>query len=267
MKYMTFNSSCSYAGLANLLEFYGFDTTDRTIALEMGLPYLLDYEDGTYLAGPMLQGKRWFDLYLLPHGFNLVEIQLPRKDTAKYLCAQNHAMLGMHVSRRDKHAVVYCGAQAGRLEFLNAKWENEPAPERFLLTEEELLDRLDDLVTIATLEPCIPRAVDLRPHKNVSLCLLVKLKQELHAFCSEPRTTAQLHDALNRLFRPVLLDGISMMNLLDETALVEKMQFLQRNLMQALRSGQEVLLSEVLPSKQQDNVIDLWCELIHNSMQ
>ena len=45
MKYMTFNSSCSYAGLANLLSFYGVDIEDREIALQMGLPFLFDYMD------------------------------------------------------------------------------------------------------------------------------------------------------------------------------------------------------------------------------
>lgn len=31
MEYMTFNFSCSYAGLVNLLPFYGVDTEDRAI--------------------------------------------------------------------------------------------------------------------------------------------------------------------------------------------------------------------------------------------
>ena len=64
MKYMTFNSSCSYAGLANLLSFYGIDIEDRKIALEMDLPFLFDCEDGCYVSGPMLQGEKWFNLYL-----------------------------------------------------------------------------------------------------------------------------------------------------------------------------------------------------------
>ena len=39
-KYMTFNSSCSYAGLANMLLRYGVDTQDREIARDMKLPFL-----------------------------------------------------------------------------------------------------------------------------------------------------------------------------------------------------------------------------------
>ena len=63
MKYMSFNSSCSYCCLANLLEGYGVDREDRELALDMDLPWLFSYdpEGRTFLAGAMLQGKAWFD--------------------------------------------------------------------------------------------------------------------------------------------------------------------------------------------------------------
>lgn len=57
MKYMSFNSSFSYTGLANILLLNGVDTEDREIALEMQLPYLFAKEDGVYRSGPLLQGK------------------------------------------------------------------------------------------------------------------------------------------------------------------------------------------------------------------
>ena len=44
-KYMTFNSSCSYAGLANMLLRYGVDTQDREIARDMKLPFLFACEE------------------------------------------------------------------------------------------------------------------------------------------------------------------------------------------------------------------------------
>ena len=69
MKYMTFNFSCSFAGVANMLAQYGIETTDRDIALTMKLPFLFAYADGAYLSGPMLQSAGWFDLYLNPLGY------------------------------------------------------------------------------------------------------------------------------------------------------------------------------------------------------
>ena len=73
MVYMTFNSSCSYAGVANMLAQYHFAVDDRTIAMDMRLPYLFTYEDGIYMAGPMLQSADWFNLYLNPVGFHMIE--------------------------------------------------------------------------------------------------------------------------------------------------------------------------------------------------
>ena len=57
MKYMHFNSSCSYAGLANLLYSDGIDTEDFVIALAIDLAYLLVKDGAFYLAGTMLQSK------------------------------------------------------------------------------------------------------------------------------------------------------------------------------------------------------------------
>ena len=69
MRYMTFNSSCSYAGVANMLEYHGILVTDRQIALDMDLPFLFSDEGGVYAAGPMLQSAKWVELYLKPLGF------------------------------------------------------------------------------------------------------------------------------------------------------------------------------------------------------
>lgn len=50
MKYMSFNSSCAFAGVANMLQQLGIDVQDRDIALGMKLPYLFVKEDDVYLG-------------------------------------------------------------------------------------------------------------------------------------------------------------------------------------------------------------------------
>ena len=94
-KYMTFNSSCSYAGLANMLLRYGVDTQDREIARDMKLPFLFAYEEDEYRAGPMLQGAQWFNLYLHPRGLEMRETEVPAQSVAAYLRRQRTAMLGI----------------------------------------------------------------------------------------------------------------------------------------------------------------------------
>ena len=103
-KYMTFNSSCSYAGLANMLLRFGVDTQDREIAMDMKLPFLFAYEEGEYRAGPMLQGAQWFKLHLHPRGLEMREIELPAQSVAAYLRMQPTAMLGIRQIENGKHA-------------------------------------------------------------------------------------------------------------------------------------------------------------------
>ena len=57
MKYMHFKGSCSYAGIANMLELSGYDTEDYIIANKIKLPYMFDYVDGTYLAERVFKTK------------------------------------------------------------------------------------------------------------------------------------------------------------------------------------------------------------------
>ena len=73
MKHMHFKASCSYAALAAIMELNGVDTEDYKIALEIKLPWLFSKEDGAYISGPMLQRAKWFNLWLAPRGYRLVE--------------------------------------------------------------------------------------------------------------------------------------------------------------------------------------------------
>ena len=107
MKYMSFNSSCSYAGVANMLEQYGFDTEDKIIAIDIGLPYLFSYKNGVYLAGPMLQTAEWFNLYLNPRRFSMSETVIPKNEVCRFFQNTKCAMIGVEVSDGNKHAVVF----------------------------------------------------------------------------------------------------------------------------------------------------------------
>lgn len=131
MKYMTFNSSCSYAGVANMLESYGVNVEDRQIALDMELPYLFSCENGIYCSDPMLQTAKWFNLYLEPRGFIMTETMLLKEEVCAFL-REVHirpAMLGIAFSPRGKHAVVYTGMEGDCYKFPNNKPQKSPAPD------------------------------------------------------------------------------------------------------------------------------------------
>lgn len=58
MKYMTFNSSCTYAGLANMLMEKNINVEDYEIALEMKLPFFIERNADGFSTGPLLQSKK-----------------------------------------------------------------------------------------------------------------------------------------------------------------------------------------------------------------
>lgn len=195
MKYMTFNSSCSYAGLANLLAFYDIDVSDRGIALDMGLPYLFT------------------------------------KDQEKY-------------------------------RFLNNKWENSDEPEILLLDEEELIKRLDDKVIVAVLERAAREEVDKGKFYEKSVEVLEQLRQDLVKFCSVERSAEELKNAMDTLFRAILLDGITMLELLGETEIRQKLKTVQGQLLAAIRENRAVCLDGALDFDLLQEGIREYCSLI-----
>lgn len=235
MKYMTFNSSCSYAGLANMLERYGVDTDDRSIAMDMKLPYLFAYENGVYLAGPMLQSAAWFNLYLNPIGFEMNELELPAAQVTAYLKQQKMAMLGLQIDHTGKHAVVYIGSRDGKLVFLNNKWEHSDAPEQIMLTDAELMAQIGPSAVIATLKPISPREAVPGDRLVGSVNVIRQNLAEIQKLCSREETVGTIQSKRNPLFRPLLLDGITMLNLLGKTALAERFMEVQRQFLGALR--------------------------------
>jgi hypothetical protein len=244
MKYMTFNASCSYAGLANLLDWYGVDVEDRVIALKIELPYLFAREGRRYLSGPMLQGAEWFDLYLHPIGFTFIERRLERAEVFSFLKDHPPAMLGLHVTPESKHAVVYTGGGGGEYCFINNKRQDSTEPETLRLTETALLSRLDKTVVVGMLEKIGPRPSALHDRLAGSPGVLLALQSEINDFCTQQQTPAAQAAALNDLFRPLLLDGITMLELLENTEPAASLRTVRAQLLPLIRAGRPAVLSE-----------------------
>lgn len=264
MKYMTFNSSCSYAGVANMLECHGMDVGDREIVLDMGLPFLFSRENGVYSAGPMLQTADWFNLYLIPRGFCMKETRVDREKVMEFLQSAECAMLGLAVTERSKHAVICTGMREGRYYFLNNKWQHSPEPETLLLTKEELQKRLGDRTMIAVLQKTQPKTADLTSYFQKSVDVLECLKVDLSSFCSQEKNLQELAEGRDRLFRAILLDAVTMLELLGESKLKEALQFVQRQFLVALKEGKPQILKDQISMPILENAIDAYEQLIQN---
>ncbi len=266
MKYMTFNSSCSYAGLANLLSFYGVDTEDRKIAIEMGLPYFFDFENGIFSAGPMLQGEKWFNIYLNPLGFTWKEQEIEKTELCPMLRRMGYAMLGVYVSDRNKHAVIFTGLKDDKFHFLNNKWEQTDESDALLLTENELFNHVDDTALVGYLVKTGRKPVCKNELLKRSESTLIKLFDEIQTFCSDEKSVSELRSSMNTLFRPILLDGITMLDLLGQTALGDKLRTVQGQYMRALRENRPLRLKQYLDLNLLREAVGEYAALIHEQI-
>ena len=192
MKYMTFNSSCSFAGVANMLLQLGVDVEDRQIALGMNLPYLFEWQEGRYVAGPMLQTSDWFNLYLHPLGYTMTETAVSKSKIPDYLSHCSTAMLGLRISPTEKHAVVFQRMQAGYFQFMNNKWQDSDAPETICFSSNELIEHLDDTVMVAEIRE---DAVSIPAFSGLlrrSCQVFEQYKLDIQTFCSELRTKEKM---------------------------------------------------------------------------
>lgn len=242
MKYITFNSACSYAGVANMLMQFGVDTDDRTIALDMGLPFLFSRDEDGFAAGPMLQCARWFNLYLHPMGFHMEEEQIPANQVPDYIKKARTAMLGIRMEHGGKHALTYVGYSENGLRFLNNKWKQEDAVDSLILSEQELIGRIDDPCTVATLRKIKSARVDIETEMAQSINVLEENLLEIEKTAAIAQSAAALRGQLNTLFRPLLLDGITMLDLLGATDLHGKFTTIQQAFLAALRRDDPQLL-------------------------
>lgn len=262
MKYMTFNSSCSYAGLANLLSFYGIDTEDRKIALEMGLPFLFDCEDGCYVSGPMLQGEKWFNLYLNTIGYAMTEEKVCREQICTYLCDMQYAMLGIYSKRKNKHAVIYTGVKDGKFCMLNNKWEYVDEPDTLLLSEQELLQRVDETVMVAVLNKTTSETVKTKALLEHSISVLQALSRGITTFCLQEKSAVDIRSSMNTLFRAILLDGITMLDLIGETSIAHKLKVVHSQFMNAVKENKPLQLDQCLDITLLNAAISEYIDLI-----
>lgn len=245
MKYITFNCACSYAGVANMLMRFGVDTDDRTIALDMGLPFLFSRDEDGYAAGPMLQSARWFNLYLHPIGFHMEEEQIPANQVPDYIKKEQTAMLGIQMEQGGKHALTYVGYSENGLRFLNNKWQQEDAVDALILSGQELIGRIDDPCMVAVLRKITPAKADIETEMAQSINILDENLLEIEKTAAIVQPASTLRRQLNTLFRPLLLDGITMLDLLGETDLHGKFTAIQHTFLAALqRDDPQLLLCE-----------------------
>ena len=260
MKYMHFKASCSYTALAAIMEFKGIDTEDYKIALEIKLPWLFSKEDDAYISGPMLQGAKWFNLWLLPRGYRMAEEMVEREQLCSYLRAHKPAMLGIQTPY-GKHAIVFAEYD-GKYHFMNPTHENSGERTELLLSEEELLASVDQKTMVGTVIPTEAEPQSLVPFLNNSISVIKENCAEIETFAAKKHDPNSYFPMMNSLFRPLLLDGITMLELAGEPDLAQEFTALQQQFMAFMRGTREEALQETLPLDQLHDLTEQYVQMI-----
>lgn len=210
----------------------------------------------------MLQSAEWFNLYLKPRGFFMAETKLLKEEVCPFLRETRPAMLGLGVSSGGKHAVVYTGTEGDRYRFLNNKHRSSPDPEVICFTQEELLPLLNESVAVAVLVKDRPQAADLEPYLQKSADILLQLKQDIASFCCREQTPQALRAARDTLFRAILLDGITMLKLLENEEPLQTLKSVQKEFLAALKENKALVPADRLSLNRLECAIDAYRELV-----
>lgn len=197
-------------------------------------------------------------------GFQLIEKKILADKVVDYLKDQKTAMLGIKMENAGKHAIVYIGMEADELIFINNKWEKEAVPSEIKFAEEELREKIDAEVVVAILQTINATKVSMIDKLEESLVVLQANVSEIIELCNKEVTVEYLQSKLNTLFRPLFLDGITMLNLIGETEFADEWKVMQGNLLGAIRAdkNQSIRLGEFISADKLQILAQRYAELI-----
>lgn len=264
MKYMTFNNSCSYAGVANMLEDFNIHIEDYELAIEMKVPFIFKYDEkwGRYISGSMLQEDKYFNYYLQKLGLRFIENEFNREDALIFLHnLNNKAMLGLNIN--GMHAVIYCGTENGKYIFLNNRREDSNEPKYYKYDFSELRKKMNQNVAIGYIEKDIGNLrFDIKEEMENSILYLEKYRSEVENFCTKGHDVSSLKWAMNSLFRALFLDVYSMMDIIGETELVISIAKVRLDYLNAMNLNKALNLSEYISLSELNKIIDRYREII-----
>jgi hypothetical protein len=263
---MTFNNSCSFAGMANLLSDYSIDREDYEIAIAMKVPYIFKFDDESqsFLSGSMLQQKKYFDYCLQNYGLELIENIVSRAKIKQFF--ENlpcKAMLGLHIQENRKHAVIFCGNDTEKYHFLNNKRKDSSEPDFYQFDFSELLEKLDETVIVSYLKKSKENnKINILSEIQSSIAHLKKFKKEVNLFCSELQPVEKLNTAMNKMFRAFFLDVFTMLELIGESELAFQIGEIRKSYLKAMRLERTLKLADFLSLPDLNKAIDEYERLI-----
>ncbi len=268
MKYMTFNNSCSYAGVANLLEDFEIEIEDYELAIEMKSPYIFKYDEyfKKYISGAMLQNEKYFNYYLRAKDLKFIENKFEKGEVLNYLNSlKEKSMIGLIMDNGRGHGVVYCGVKDGKYLFLNNKRKDSAEVNYFNYSKEELEQRLMETTFIGYIVKKLKSRkenTDQIEEIKDSIRVLDEYKSRIIVFCKKEQSVEALKDAMDSYFRALFLDVYSMMQIIGEEELVLAIGQIRKDFLAAMKLNIPLKLSNYISMEEFKSVIERYKDII-----
>lgn len=258
MQYMHFNSSCSFCGVANLLELQGREITDEALFRAMRADVLLHYEEkeGCWQTGAMLQSGLWFDLALKSMGFRLEEHTAGVEEIVSILPPP--FMVGLRTAGKGRHAMLLLTREGNTLTFLNPHREGDGEEDTITLSTAVCAERLEPASVVGRLVASDVTQVDFLPQLKKALGNWHQYQEVLLDYIGKCHTVNEIRIQMDPLFRPLLLDAVEGARICGYMEQEERLKKLQRQFLNSLRQEEPACLSEVLDKRELSAAFDFY---------
>jgi|GEM_PF-1788691 len=270
MKYQNINRSCSYAALANLLLEHDIDTEDKEIILKANIPYFFQYDTDTqkYSAGAMLQGKKWFDLYLKPRSLEFCEKIFERNELIRFWDTFDHpCMLGLKLYDDHKHAVIFQGKINQKYHFVNIKSPISNEPDYYDFTKDELVGLLDEKIYLGWITK-ISDGIKTNLLEEIcnSKTVFTEYKKVVLLSLSEENDVQQLNKLKMNVYEAFFLDLASMLELIERIYLANQIVELRKQFQYALNIKKALKLSDYLSYDKVKFVLNSYQDILNKKI-
>ena len=145
---------------------------------------------------------------------------------------------------------------------MNPTHESSGERTELLLSEEELLASVDQETMVGMVIPTEAEPQLLTPYLNDSISVIRENCADIEAFAAEKHDPNSFFPMMNSLLRPLLLDGITMLELAGETALAQEFTALQQQFMSFMRGARREALQETLSLDQLHDLTEQYAQMI-----
>jgi hypothetical protein len=265
---MNFNNACFFTALANLLQDFDVDVEDIDIIKNSIIRYVFDYHEETkhYIAGYQIQSEEIINQYL--NSFHLKFMQkkytsksqiLNKKSMVNDLKSRKNVIVSLKVHEKSDlwHAMILKDYKNQTFHFINMKHLCSPEPDTYLLDEQETIHLLADNTQFGWIERTTEKTnLNIENIKKQSLINIEKLKNELILNIHQKLTLEQRLKDRERLFRPLLLSYLDVLNIVGEKDLKDKGNKILKEYVQTFNKNKEITLSSYINERSILSLID-----------